>query len=74
MLKLSIIYHLKLTSWGNEVGLIISSLILTDITYGLSLRNSGKSLLKYKITDSSNLLSKVLQRIGRTTMKELRPY
>ncbi len=74
MLKLSITYHLKLTSWGNEVGLIISSLILTDITYGLSLRNSEKNLLEYKITDSSNLLSKVLQRIGRTTMKELRKY
>jgi len=74
MLKVSVTYHLKSTLWGNEVGLIISSLILTDITYGLSLRNREKSLLNFKITDSNSFASKVLRRIGRTTLPELRTY
>ena len=74
MLNLSITYHLRSTSLANEDGLTTYSLILTAITYGLSLRSSGKSLAKYRSTDSSNLLSKVLRLIGRTTMKELKPY
>jgi hypothetical protein len=74
MLKLSITYHLRSTSLANEDGQTTYSLILTAITYGLSLRSSGKSLARYRTTDSNNLLSLVLRRIGRTTMKELKPY
>ncbi len=74
MLKVSVIYHLKSTSLHNEDGLTTYSLILTAITYGLSLRNSGRSLVKFNITDSSSWFSKMLRPIGLITTPKLRTY
>jgi len=74
MLKVSVTYHLKSGLRDNGDGQTTCSLVLTGITYGLSLRNQRRSLLNFKITDSKRLLSKVLQRIGLTTTKRLLEY
>ena len=74
MLKVSVTYHLKSGSRDNGDGQTMSSLIVTGITYGLSLRSRGRNLVNFNTTDSGSLLNKALMRLGRANLPKLREY
>lgn len=74
MLKASVISRLKYRPLVNEDGQTMCSLTCTDITFTLSSKSSGKSLVSFSSTGYDNYKSAALRLIGRIIGNEPRIY